>query len=320
MFLSNSTDIKTQIKKFALAQGFSKVGFSPCNPVAEELERIKLWFSDGFAGPLDYLSPERFFGHYNMFPNAKTAFAVFLPYARPNAIPGKAFGSLKLSRYLWGPDYHRIVKSRLFTILEFLKKIVPGTEGCICVDSSPIMERQLATQAGLGWQGKNTLLIAGKQGSWGFLGILLLDIELEPDLPFEGNRCGTCMRCVDACPTGALKPFRLDCRRCLTTWNIERENNSEKEIHLAISNTGWVAGCDICQEVCPWNSNPEWGDPNIWGGVSELHTKPATDLQITSSRWRKITEGTALRRIRHRHWISNIDIALNYGNPDQNGD
>jgi len=286
------------------------VGFTHCKPFIEEQERIAKWFSDGFAGPLDYLSPEKISDPRYVFPDAKTAIVVFFPYARPDAIPGNVAGSLKLSRYLWGPDYHKILRSRLFGLLEYLQSILPNVNGRVCVDTAPIMERKLAVQAGLGWQGKNTMMIAGKQGSWGFLGVLLVDIEFESDPPFGKDRCGTCSRCIDYCPTNALEPFRLDCRRCLTTWNIEREGNPRQEVSDAISKTGWVAGCDICQEVCPWNSSPTWGDPELWGSPFGLHTMHKAELRVTSSQWKKITNGTALRRVRFRHWTSNLDMVL----------
>jgi epoxyqueuosine reductase len=307
----DNSEIKVLIKKFIYSQGFSQTGFAHCKPFAEEQEHLAKWFSDGFAGPLDYLSPKKIFDPCHVLPDAKTAIVVFFPYARPDAVPGSAAGSLKLSRYLWGLDYHKILKSRLFRLLELIQGIIPNTTGRVCVDTAPIMERKLAVRAGLGWQGKNSLLIAGKQGSWGFLGVLLLDVEFEPDQPFEGNRCGTCSKCIDSCPTNALEPFRLDCRRCLTTWNIEREINPPQFISDAISNTGWVAGCDICQEVCPWNRTPTWGNPELWGDPACLHALSANNLYITPTQWKKITSGTALRRIKFHHWISNLDTALN---------
>jgi len=309
VFDLETKEIKTQIKNFARSSGFSAVGIACCKLFAEETERVSRWFSDGCAGPLDYLSPEIILDPRRVFPDAKTAIVVFLPYARPKAVPGGAEGSLKLSRYLWGPDYHKILKERLFSLLEYIKGQLPGVSGRVCVDTAPLMERKLAVQAGLGWQGKNTLLIAGRQGSWGFLGALLLDIALDPDTPFEGDRCGSCSRCIDACPTKALEPFRLNCSRCLTTWNIEREGVPPECVSGAISKTGWAAGCDICQEVCPWNDSPVWGDPELWGNPSMLHTWPAEKLRVTPSQWKKITKGTALRRVRFRHWMANLGLA-----------
>jgi len=302
-------EIKQKIKHFAYSSGFSKIGFADCQPFCSVSERIAKWFSEGRAGPLDYLSPEKMLDPQFVFPGGKSAIVVFLPYARPDAVPGGANGGMKLSRYLWGPDYHWVVKSRLQGLLEYIQDLAPGAKGRACVDTAPLMERALAVRAGLGWQGKNTLLIAGKQGSWGFLGALLLDIEIQPDEPFIGNRCGKCTNCIDACPTKALEPFRLDCRRCLTTWNIESHAPPPTVVSKAISESGWVAGCDVCQEVCPWNRAPTWGDAALWGGPSTLHSKTAQELRLTPSQWKKRTAGTALSRVRHSHWTSILGMA-----------
>jgi epoxyqueuosine reductase len=241
---------------------------------------------------------------------ARTALVGFFPYARPRAIPGAAPGSLRISRYLWGPDYHAVLKQRLASLLAAAQGQRPGLEGRVCVDTTPLLERQLAARAGLGWQGKHTLLIAGKEGSWGFLGVLLLSEELPPDEPFTTERCGACTACLEACPTGALTPFRLDPNRCLTTWTIETEAIPPPEVEAALRETRWAAGCDACQEVCPWNRAPVWGDPSLWGGASPIHTEPASSLAWGSSQWRKHTQRTALRRVRHRHWRQTLRMIL----------
>jgi epoxyqueuosine reductase len=284
------------------------VGFAACGPLAEERERLDKWLAAGLNGPLGYLSPEAAAGHIEAFPAAKTAVAAFFPYVRPESVPGAAPGSLKLSRYLWGPDYHLAIKGRLAELLLRVQGLFPGAGGRDCAGAAPMMEKRLAVRAGLGRQGKNTLLIADGQGSWGFLGVLLLDIELEPDRPLEGDACGACTRCIDACPTGALSPFVLDCSRCISTWTIEREG-PPADVAGAIARTGWVAGCDVCQEACPWNEAPTWGDPKLWGGPGALHAKPAAELRMAPARWKKATAGTALRRVRHRHWNATLDTA-----------
>jgi epoxyqueuosine reductase len=299
---------KELVRGHAISLGFSKAGFAACGPFDEERGHLDEWFSGGSAGPLGYLSPEMASGHMRAFPEAVTAMVAFFPYARPGSVPGAAPGSLRLSRYLWGPDYHRVIRKRLLELLGRVQCLFPSASGLACVDTAPIMERCLAVRAGLGWRGKNTLLIASGQGSWGFLGVLLLSVELEPDPPFAGDRCGTCSRCIDVCPTGALSPFRLDCSRCLSTWNIEREG-PPGDVAGAISRTGWVAGCDICQEVCPWNRRPAWGDPGLWGGASPLHTGTAAGLRMAPGQWKRATAGTALARVRHRHWNATLDIA-----------
>ena len=297
---------KAWLRQEAEAAGFARVGFADGRPFDPERPRLDRWFAEGRGRHLPYLDPRTLLDPRSVFPGVRTALAGFFPYARPEAVPGAAPGSLKLSRYLWGPDYHLILKPRLTRLLEAAQARWPGLEGRVCVDTAPILERQLAARAGLGWQGKHTLLIAGKDGSWGFLGVLLLSVELPPDDPFPADRCGACTACLEACPTQALAPFLLDPDRCLTTYTLETEAEPPEVVQKALAATGWAAGCDICQEVCPWNRAPLWGDDRLWGGPSPLHTLPASLLPRGSAQWRKHTRRTALRRVRGRHWRATL--------------
>ena len=199
------------------------MGFAPCGPFSKEAEHLEAWFQAGRGTHLPYLDPATLLDPKAVFPQARTALVGFFPYARPEAVPGAAPGSLKLSRYLWGPDYHMTMKPRLTRLLEAAQDRWPGLEGRVCVDTAPLLERQLAVRAGLGWQGKHTLLIMGKQGSWGFLGVILLSVDLPVDAPFKADLCGNCSACLEACPSQALSPFSLDPARCLTTYTVETE-------------------------------------------------------------------------------------------------
>jgi epoxyqueuosine reductase len=277
------------------------VGFADCAPFEEERERVQQWLGESGLELFPYLGAPELLDPRGLLEGATTALVGFFPYARPGAVPGQAKGSLKLSRYLWGPDYHMVLKGRLQKLLARAQERQPGLRGRVCVDTAPLLERQLAVRAGLGWQGRHTLLIAGKGGSWGFLGVLLLDAELPQDEPFQGHRCGTCRACLEACPTQALSPFRLDPTLCLTTYTLELEVEPPEVVAEALGRTAWVEGCDICQEVCPWNRTPVWGDAGLWGGASPLHTRPAEELPRGAAQWKKHTRRTALRRVRHRH-------------------
>ncbi|MBK8792262.1 MAG: DUF1730 domain-containing protein [Holophaga sp.] len=307
---AESFDIKRWLREEALALGFHYIGFTNCEPFQDEATRRRAWLDDGGRELFPYLDHADSLEPARWLEGAKTALVGFFPYARPNAIPGSALGSLKLSRYLWGPDYHGVMKGRLKLLLARAQERLPDLRGRVCVDTAPILERQLAVRAGLGWQGKHTLLIAGKGGSWGFLGVLLLDIEVALDQPFQGNRCGRCTACVDACPTGALSPFHLEPKLCLTTYNLETEREPPAVVLDAMRQTQWVAGCDRCQEVCPWNRAPVWGDAELWGGASPLHTLAASELPRGTAQWQKLTRGKALRRVRHRHWIATLRRVL----------
>jgi epoxyqueuosine reductase len=302
--------LKEWLRDRALQLGFAKVGFAACGDVESERAHVERWFAEGGARHLPYLDLAKLMDPRCVMPEAKTALVGFFPYARPDAIPGAKPGTVKLSRYLWGEDYHPILKGRLKQLLEEAQERWPELHGRACVDTAPLLEKALAVRAGLGWQGKHTLLIAGKAGSWGFLGVLLLDAELEPDAPFETafECCGSCTRCIEACPSGALSPFRLDPNRCLSTYTLQTEAEPPPEVREAMARTRWVAGCDACQEACPWNREPLWGDPQLWGGPSVLHESSADQLPMTASRWKKLTGLSALRRVRHRHWLKSLGM------------
>lgn len=306
MGVEDSSNFREWLRAEAVALGFARIGFASCGDFECEREPLGQWLAEGGRELFPYVDHSDRLAPVRLLEGARTALVGFFPYARPDATPGGVPGSLKLSRYLWGPDYHTVLKGRLKALLARAQERWPGIQGRACVDTAPLLERQLAVRAGLGWQGRNTLLVAGKAGSWGFLGILLLDVELPPDRPFEGHHCGNCRACVDACPAGALSPFRLDPRRCLTTYTIETELEPPEDVASALARTGWVAGCDICQEACPWNGHPVWGDPALWGGPSPLHTRTAAELPRGTAQWQKFTKGTALRRVRHRHWMATL--------------
>lgn len=309
--ISDPTPTKAWFSERAQALGFLRVGFCGCEPFEQEREHLARWLAEGGADLFPYMAGlEERLDPRALLAGARTALVGFFPYARPEAIPGAVPGSLKLSRYLWGRDYHQTLKARLQKLLAEAQSLDPGLEGRVCVDTAPVMERQLAARSGLGWQGRHTLLIAGKDGSWGFLGVLLLNRSLEADRPFEAHRCGLCRACLDACPTGALSEFRLDPRLCLTTYNLETEAEPPVPVVDGMRASGWIEGCDRCQEVCPWNHRPLWGDGKLWGGESPLHTLTAAELPRSTAQWRKLTRRSGLRRVRHRHWLANLRRVL----------
>ncbi len=307
---SSPQEFKDWLRAEALSRGFVRAGFASCEPFESERERLAQWMAEGGATHLPYLDTETLLDPRGVFPEARSALVVFFPYARPEAVPGQVPGSLKLSRYLWGTDYHILMKPRLQRILEAAQERWPGLAGRVCVDTAPILERQMAVRAGLGWQGKHTLLIMGKEGSWGFLGVLLLSVDLPPDQPFSTEHCGTCTACLEACPSQAISPFRIDPNRCLTTYSIETDVEPPAEISTAMRESRWVAGCDACQEACPWNREPLFGDPALWGAPDGLHELRAEELRLGAAQWRKRTARKALRRVRQQHWRANVDRIL----------
>jgi epoxyqueuosine reductase len=251
-----------QIKLEARRLGFDKVGVAPAVALTEEGERLSEWLAREFHGRMSYMArdPQRRADPRLLLPSAKSVVSVALNYYRPekhSAAPETG----KISRYAWGDDYHDVLRDKLNSLLEWIRDRAPEVEsqiegqleGKICVDSAPMMDKAWAARAGLGWIGKHTNLITKEFGSWVFLGELLLSIELDYDSFIEPDHCGKCRACIDACPTQAIiEPYRLDATRCISYGTIElREAELPEPIGSNLE--GWVFGCDICQDVCPWS-------------------------------------------------------------------
>jgi epoxyqueuosine reductase len=187
----------------------------------------------------------------------------------------------KFSNYAWGDDYHSVIKSKIFSLLEFIKESMPNTKGLVCVDTAPIMEKVWAQRAGLGWQGKHTNLISTDFGSWLFLGELVIDFDLDFDKPFTKDLCGSCTACIDACPTQALGEYVLDANKCISYLTIEHRGEFSKE---QSNLDGWIYGCDICQEVCPWNIS--------FSKISEeKYFEPRSDIiNNTNQKWENMNQ------------------------------
>lgn len=255
-------DLASEIKKIALSLGFHRVGVTSADPVSEAGRHYTKWLSDGFSGEMAYLqkTPEIRFDPKRRFPEAKSIIALALNYyPSPREQREEGHGTLppdgtgKVARYAWGEDYHTVIEGKL-------KKLITNIEamGGRCwkgyVDHGPLLERAFAERAGIGFIGKHTNLITPDYGSWVFLAEVVTDLRLEKDSPASSG-CGTCQLCIDACPTGALtEAYRLDARRCISYLTIENKGPIP-DINIP-KLEGWIFGCDICQEVCPYNWKP----------------------------------------------------------------
>jgi len=243
-----------QIKRQALEIGFHKVGIVRAEPLREEGARLKEWLARNYHGTMEWLErePEKRADPRLLFPTAKSIVVVALNYYTPHEHE-ETSAKGKISRYAWGDDYHDVLKENLRELFAFVKTLDETADGKICVDTAPMMDKAWAVRAGLGWLGKHSNLITKEYGSWIFIGEILLNLELEYETERVADHCGTCTACLDACPTGAIvEPFLVDSNRCLSYATIElREPELPADIEKNLN--GWLYGCDICQDVCPWN-------------------------------------------------------------------
>jgi epoxyqueuosine reductase len=248
------------IKRRAAELGFAATGIARLdrNPHADELDR---WLADGHAGTMTYLhrQAEKRKDPRLIMPKANSAVVTLTNYYHgapliPGLAPGVGQTPVvgRVAQYAWSSDYHDVLGGRLEQLASAIREIVPGSATRCYVDAGPVPERELAQLAGLGWIGKNMMLIHPEIGSFTFIGVVITDAGLEPDLPFEADRCGTCRRCLDACPTQAFAgPRDLDARACISYLTIEHRGAFTAAQGSQVGD--WIFGCDVCQDVCPWN-------------------------------------------------------------------
>jgi epoxyqueuosine reductase len=243
-----------QIKQKAFDIGFHKIGIVRAEPLAQEDKRFREWLERDYHGEMAWLErePEKRANPNLIFPDAKSIVVVALNYYTPHKHE-ETSAKGKVSRYAWGDDYHDVLKEKLRELLAFIKTLDTAADGKICVDTAPIMDKAWAVRAGLGWLGKHSNVITKEYGSWVFLGEILLNFELEYETELVGDYCGSCTACLDACPTNAIvAPYLVDSNRCLSYATIELRL-PKLPVEIKENLNGWLYGCDICQDVCPWN-------------------------------------------------------------------
>ncbi len=247
-------NLTKKIKEKASEIGLDKIGIVRAEPLASERERLSEWLARGFHGEMRWMEreSEKRTDPRMIFPQAESIIVAAVNYFTPHKHSESAEKG-KISRYAWGDDYHDIVRGKLGELLQFIKDNEPQAEGKICVDTTPVMDKAWAVKAGLGWLGKHSNLITKDLGSWVFIGEIMLNLDLEYDSDIVEDHCGTCTACLDACPTGAIvEPYLVDSNRCISYATIELRA-PEIPHNIAENLEGWLYGCDICQDVCPWN-------------------------------------------------------------------
>jgi epoxyqueuosine reductase len=300
-----------ELKREATHLGFDPVGIAAVpggGRLTLRSEALERWLAAGHQAGMGWMADPRRRAVTELLPGVRALLAVALPH-HVDASP--APGTLKVARYGWGRDYHRLIDGRLRRLGRWLEEREPGSRWRVCVDSAPLMDKAWAEEAGLGWIGKNGNLIHPRRGSWLLLGHLLTTVALPPDRPAPAL-CGRCSACLDACPTGAIpEPFVVDARRCLAYHTIE---NRDPALPAAIAAAlqGWVAGCDICQEVCPWNRPPlpSSGEPDLQPRPWLLDLRAEEALRWSDADWGERLRASALRRIKPWMWRRNIAATL----------
>ncbi|HEY0668331.1 MAG TPA: tRNA epoxyqueuosine(34) reductase QueG [Sphingobacteriaceae bacterium] len=283
----NKSALSQLIKTEAKDLGFIFCGIAKATFLEDEAPRLESWLKNDFHGEMQYMENhfDKRLDPRKLVEGAKSVISMALNY-----FPGEHQAdpsAPKISKYAYGTDYHFVIKDKLKILLEIIREKIGDVEGRAFVDSAPVLDKAWAKRSGIGWVGKHSNLINKNSGSFFFLAELIIDLELEYDIPATYDHCGTCTRCIDACPTDAIvAPYIVDGSRCISYLTIELKNEIPSEFQNKMEN--WVFGCDICQDVCPWNR------------FSVLHTEPAFNpteefLNISERDWQEITEETFKR-------------------------
>jgi epoxyqueuosine reductase len=307
---SDVGDLSDRLKAEGRRLGFDQVGIA--SAVAPPgYPHFLDWLEAGHAAGMDYMGRHAGVRAHPglLLEGVRSVVVVSFVYGRPEpSAPSATQG--KVARYARGADYHEVLWRRLEALLGWLRAECPAARARAVADTAPLLERDFARLAGLGWIGKNTMLIDRRLGSFTVLGALLVDLELRPDPPHHAGHCGTCTRCLDACPTDAFAgPYQLDARRCLSYWTIEHKGSIADEFADRLGD--WVFGCDICQDVCPWNRKappgrtpeleplPEWTNPDLIAWLSS-----------DAGPFRRSLKGTALSRAKRSGLLRNAALVL----------
>jgi len=309
--------LKQAIKEKARRLGFPLAGVTSPEP-PEHLSTFERWLDAGRHGTMGYLADERARSRRadprTILPECRSILVLAAPYADPKSVPAsEELGrspSGRVAAYAWGDDYHNVFLPRLKELVTFIEgQVGHPVPNRYYTDTGPILERDLAQRAGLGWIGKNTCLINPKQGSYFLLAEILLGLELDPDPPFTTDHCGTCTRCIQACPTGCILPDRtIDARRCISYLTIELKDEVPEELRPLLGD--WVFGCDVCQTVCPWNrfAAPA-GDASFSPRPDVPTPNLIRELELTPENFNRKFKDSPVKRAKRRGYLRNVAIA-----------
>lgn len=307
---SHEYQISEQIRQKARSVGFDLCGIARARALSEAEPVLRKWCSSGMNDTMEYLNSEieKRIDPRTYFPAAKSIIVTGLNYYSEEGQKGE--GVPLISRYAYGKDYHEVIKAKLGLLLEYIKILNPLAEGKVVVDTAPLLEKRWATEAGLGWQGRHSIVINRNIGSYFFVGILIINLRLAYDDPFSGDFCGDCRRCIDLCPTGAINDdHTIDARRCISNLTIENRAPVAEEFVSLLG--GRIYACDKCQEVCPWNkfarqhNHPEF---DISPELAEMTKDDWTGL--TKEKFKKLFSETPVGRVKFGRFKRNLEAIL----------
>jgi len=291
----------------ALAMGFSACGVSEANLLSEDAAFMEEWLSLGYQGDMTYLerNKEKRYNPKLLVDHAWSVVSVLYNYFPEEKLPVE--DNYKISKYAYGTDYHIVIKDKLNELFQFTKAYWPDLTGRVFTDSAPVLDRAWAEKSGLGFIGKNTCLIHPRKGSFHFVGHLILSIPLVANNKPVTDYCGTCRRCIDACPTGALvAPHKLDARKCISYLTIENKQPFSQDYHF----NDWIFGCDICQDVCPWNRFSEPHSEPLFRLTDEIKALKKNDWEsLTEESFNMIFKDSAVKRTKFSGLKRNIEAA-----------
>lgn len=301
--LTNNTNL---IKSEAKRLGFDYCGISKADFLEEEAPRLENWLNNNMHGQMSYMQNyfDKRLDPRLLVPGAKSVISLLLNYY-PSQQQNET--APKISKYAYGADYHLVIKEKLNHLLEFIKEKIGEVDGRAFVDSAPVLDKAWAKKSGLGWIGKNSNLINKSSGSFYFIAELIVDLDLEYDGAVK-DYCGTCTRCIDACPTDAIvQPYVVDGSKCISYFTIELKENIPNDVKGKFDN--WMFGCDVCQDVCPWNrfSKPH-SEPLFEPNGELLNMKEKDWLELTEETFRRVFKNSAVKRTKFSGLKRNIDF------------
>lgn len=301
----NSKSISKSIKTEALRLGFSSCGIAKAEFLEEEATRLEQWLENDYQGKMHYMENhfDKRLDPTKLVPEAKSVISLQYNYF-PSEL--QRSDSYQISKYAYGEDYHHIIKDKLYQLFQFIKDNTGEINGRVFVDSAPVMERTWAKKSGLGWIGKHSLLISKQKGSFFFLAEIILDLKLEYDQEFKTDHCGNCTSCIDACPTEAILPnSTIDGSKCISYFTIELKDEIPSSVKGKFED--WMFGCDICQDVCPWNRfSVAHLEPKFNPQADLLNMSKKDWEEITEDAFNKLFKKSAVKRTKYKGLTRNI--------------